>query len=178
MFSFFILVLFDDTFSSSCYAVSDEGRVSWNNWKGFEILSQWFHGGTEEYPRVSEYEAGWTATHAGPRLRRLNISRKWRVFSSWSWDTLLSWRRLLKLNLLCSKPSLIGLQLIGIEVWKIKNSVHSWVHTLKDMGFRSKRTFRLCWGLERLKPRKRISKIGLSWMKETLDWSFLSFYSF
>jgi hypothetical protein len=41
------------------------------------------------------------------------------------------------------------------------------------MGFRSKRTFRLCWGqLERLKPCKNISKIGLSWMKETLDFSF------
>jgi hypothetical protein len=41
------------------------------------------------------------------------------------------------------------------------------------MEFRSKRTFRLCCGqLERLKPRKKISKIGLSWLKETLDFSF------
>jgi hypothetical protein len=41
------------------------------------------------------------------------------------------------------------------------------------MGFRSKRTFRLCWGqLERLKPHKEISKIGFSWMKETLEFSF------
>jgi hypothetical protein len=33
----------------------------------------------------------------------------------------------------------------------------------------SERTSRLCWGqLERLKPRKEISRIGFSWMKETL----------
>jgi hypothetical protein len=32
--------------------------------------------------------------------------------------------------------------------------------------------------LERLKPRKKISRIGLSWMKETLDFNFLAFYSF
>jgi hypothetical protein len=31
----------------------------------------------------------------------------------------------------------------------------------------------LCWGqLERLKPRKKISKTDLSWMKDTLDFSF------
>jgi hypothetical protein len=37
------------------------------------------------------------------------------------------------------------------------------------MGFRSKRTFRLCWGqLESLKPRN----IGLIWLKKTLDFSF------
>jgi hypothetical protein len=33
------------------------------------------------------------------------------------------------------------------------------------MGFRSKRAFRL-------KQHKKISKIGLSWMKENLDFSF------
>jgi hypothetical protein len=49
------------------------------------------------------------------------------------------------------------------------------VHTLKRrIAFRSrrhqsKRTFRLCCGqLERLKPRKEISKIAFSWMKELL----------
>jgi hypothetical protein len=42
----------------------------------------------------------------------------------------------------------------------------------RHVAFRSKRTFRLCWGqLERLKPRKKISKIRFSWMKETLDFS-------
>jgi hypothetical protein len=47
------------------------------------------------------------------------------------------------------------------------------------MRFRSKRTFRLCCGqLERLKPRKKIFKIGLSWVKEALDMSFLSFFRF
>jgi hypothetical protein len=41
------------------------------------------------------------------------------------------------------------------------------------MGFRKKRTFRLCRGqLERLKPCKKISKIGFRWMKETLYFSF------
>jgi hypothetical protein len=35
------------------------------------------------------------------------------------------------------------------------------------MAFRSKRTFRLCRGhLETLKPRKKIFKIGFSWMRE------------
>jgi hypothetical protein len=48
----------------------------------------------------------------------------------------------------------------------------------RHMGFRSKRdwskrTFRPCSGqLERLKPRKKISKIGFSWMKEALHFSF------
>jgi hypothetical protein len=32
----------------------------------------------------------------------------------------------------CSKPSLVRLQLIRIKIWKIKNSVHTWVHTRKD----------------------------------------------
>jgi hypothetical protein len=42
---------------------------------------------------------------------------------------------------------------------------------------RSKRTFRLCWDQqqEKLKPRKKISKIDLSWMTEALVLSFLSF---
>jgi hypothetical protein len=40
------------------------------------------------------------------------------------------------------------------------------------LGFRSKKAFRLPWGLERLKPHKKISKTGLRWMKETLDFSF------
>jgi hypothetical protein len=31
-----------------------------------------------------------------------------------------------------SKPSLIALQLIRIEIWKMKNAPHRWVHTLKD----------------------------------------------
>jgi hypothetical protein len=53
------------------------------------------------------------------------------------------------------------------------------VYTVKHVGFRSKRTSRLCSGqLERVKPRKKISKIGFSWMKETLDFSFLSSYGF
>jgi hypothetical protein len=30
------------------------------------------------------------------------------------------------------KPSPIRLQLIRIEVWKVRNSVHSWLHTFKD----------------------------------------------
>jgi hypothetical protein len=34
--------------------------------------------------------------------------------------------------LICSKPSLIRLQLIRIEIWKMNNSVYRWVHTLKD----------------------------------------------
>jgi hypothetical protein len=39
----------------------------------------------------------------------------------------------------------------------------------RHMGLRSKRTFGLCWGqLEKLKPRKKIYKTGLSWMKQTL----------
>jgi hypothetical protein len=51
-----------------------------------------------------------------------------------------------------SKPSLIPLQLIRIE-------------TVKNEKF--------CSGqLERLKPHKKISKTGLSWMKESLDFSF------
>jgi hypothetical protein len=79
--------------------------------------------------------------------------------------------------------SLIRLQLIRMSHnpdRNMKKSVHSCVHTSKrHVEFRSKRTFRLCWGqLERLKPRKKISKIGFSWMKETLDFSFLSFYSY
>jgi hypothetical protein len=68
--------------------------------------------------------------------------------------------------------------LIRIEIWKMKNSVHRWVYILKiHVGFRSKRTFRLCWW-------QKISKIGLSWMKETLNFSFwkrnklLQWYSF
>jgi hypothetical protein len=49
------------------------------------------------------------------------------------------------------------------------------VHT----EIRSKRTFRLCGGqLEKLKPRKKICKIDLSWVNEALDFSFLSFYIF
>jgi hypothetical protein len=40
----------------------------------------------------------------------------------------------------------------------------------RHMAFMSKRTVRLCSGqMERPEPQKRISKIGLSWMKETLD---------
>jgi hypothetical protein len=31
-----------------------------------------------------------------------------------------------------SKPSLIGLELIRIEIWKMKSTLHSWVHTLKQ----------------------------------------------
>jgi hypothetical protein len=43
----------------------------------------------------------------------------------------------------------------------------------RHVGFTSKRSFRLCWGeLERLKPHKKISETGLSWMKETEDSSF------
>jgi hypothetical protein len=74
---------------------------------------------------------------------------------------------------LYGKPLIIRLQLILIEVWK--TSIYNCVRTLKrHVKFRSKRTFRLCWGqLERLKPRKKISKIGLNWLKETLDFSFL-----
>jgi hypothetical protein len=52
-------------------------------------------------------------------------------------------------------------------------------HFKRLVGFKSKRTFRLSSGqLERLKPRKKISNIGLNWMKETLDFNFLSSYSF
>jgi hypothetical protein len=40
------------------------------------------------------------------------------------------------------------------------------------MGFRSKKTFRLySEQLERLKQRKKITKIGFIWMKETLEFS-------
>jgi hypothetical protein len=56
------------------------------------------------------------------------------------------WRHRTWLQLKYSKPSLIRLQIIRIDIWQMKNSVHSWVHTLKrHMGFRSKRTFRRCW---------------------------------
>jgi hypothetical protein len=49
----------------------------------------------------------------------------------------------------------------------------------KTYGIWSKRAFRLCWGqLERLKPRKKIFETGLSWIKENLDFSFLSSYGF
>jgi hypothetical protein len=45
----------------------------------------------------------------------------------------------------------------------------------RHVGYRNTRIFRMCWGqLERLKP----CKIGLSWVKETLDFSSLSFRSF
>jgi hypothetical protein len=70
-----------------------------------------------------------------------------------------------------SKPSLIRLQLVMSDNpdRNMNSSVHSWIH----MGFRSKRAFRPCWGqLERLKPRKKTCKIGLSWLKGTLDFSF------
>jgi hypothetical protein len=41
------------------------------------------------------------------------------------------------------------------------------------VGYRSKRTLRECWGqLERLTPRKAISNISLSWVKEIIDFSF------
>jgi hypothetical protein len=43
----------------------------------------------------------------------------------------------------------------------------------RHVGFWSKRAFKLCWGkLEGLKSGKKISKIGLSWMNEPLDFSF------
>jgi hypothetical protein len=58
----------------------------------------------------------------------------------------------------------------------MKNCVHSGVHTLKDtwdLGARGVRARGLCSRqLERLKPHKKISKIDLSWMKETLDFCF------
>jgi hypothetical protein len=67
----------------------------------------------------------------------------------------------------CTRPSLSRLYLIKISDnpdRKLKSSVHSWVHVLRRcMGFRSKRTFRLCWGqLERLKPHKKILQ---DWLK-------------
>jgi hypothetical protein len=48
------------------------------------------------------------------------------------------------------------------------------------MGFRSKRDFRtvLKAAGDRLNPRKEMSKIGFSWMKENLNFSFLSFIVF
>jgi hypothetical protein len=53
------------------------------------------------------------------------------------------------------------------------------IYFKKHMAYRSKRTLRLCCGqLERLKPCKKISRIGFSWMKTTTNFRFLSFYSF
>jgi hypothetical protein len=71
----------------------------------------------------------------------------------------------------CSKPSLIRLQLIWIEIWRLELL---FAVELKDTwDLRGKRTFRLCWGkLQRPNPRKKISKIGLTWMEVTLDFSF------
>jgi hypothetical protein len=60
----------------------------------------------------------------------------------------------------------------------MKNSVHISVHTLKDtldLGARGIRARGLSGRVEgscRDKPRKKISEIGSSWMKETLDFSF------
>jgi hypothetical protein len=54
----------------------------------------------------------------------------------------------------------------------MRNSVHGSVHALKDTWGLGARGLSDCVELERLKPRKKISKIGLSWMKETLDFSF------
>jgi hypothetical protein len=77
-----------------------------------------------------------------------------------------------------SKPSLIRLQLIRIEIWKKWKILFTVEYILWkdkwDLQARDKRIFRTCWGqLERLKSPKKISKIGLSWMKETLDFSCL-----
>jgi hypothetical protein len=69
-----------------------------------------------------------------------------------------------------------GCHTVRINVWRIKNSVHSSVHTSeRHMTFRSNRTFRLCWGqLERLKPRKKMSKCGFRWKKKTPNFGILS----
>jgi hypothetical protein len=63
---------------------------------------------------------------------------------------------------ICSKPSLIQLQLIWISDSLDRNMKNekfcSQLSTYfkRHKGFRSKRTFRLCWGqLERLKPHKK-----------------------
>jgi hypothetical protein len=68
-----------------------------------------------------------------------------------------------------SKPSPIR-----IEIWKKKSSVHSWIPTLKDTQDLGARGLSDCvegswrdWN-----HAKKISKIGFSWMKETLAFSF------
>jgi hypothetical protein len=62
----------------------------------------------------------------------------------------------------------------------MKNYVHSLVHTLRDTGDLEARGLSDCaeGSCKDLTPCKKISKIGFGWMKETLDFSFLSFYSF
>jgi hypothetical protein len=56
----------------------------------------------------------------------------------------------------------------------MKKCVHSSVHTVKDTWDLGARGLSDCveGKIERLKPRKKVSKIGLSWMKETLDFNF------
>jgi hypothetical protein len=67
---------------------------------------------------------------------------------------------------------------------KNEKFVHSLVHTLKDRwdlgarGIRARGLSHYDVGSWKDEPRKKISKIGLSWMKKTLDFIFLSFYSF
>jgi hypothetical protein len=36
-----------------------------------------------------------------------------------------------EIDQICSKPSVFRLQLIRIETWKMKTSIHSWIHNLK-----------------------------------------------
>jgi hypothetical protein len=70
-----------------------------------------------------------------------------------------------------SKLSLIRLQLTWMSDSPDRNMKNEKLcsqlstYFKRHMAFRSKRAFRLCWGhLERLKPYKKISKIGLSWI--------------
>jgi hypothetical protein len=90
-----------------------------------------------------------------------------------------TWKEEVMAYLRYGKPSLIRLQLIWMSDnpdSSMKNEkFSSQLRTCfkRHMGFRSKRTCRLCRRqLERLKPRNKISKIGFSWIKETLDFSF------
>jgi hypothetical protein len=103
---------------------------------------------------------------------RITIEGNW--FQFWVY-TAFTVKRLEKYY---SKPSLIRLYLIGMSdnsdpVWKIKHSVRTWVHTLKYTWTLGARGISDCvedswrdWN-----HAKKISKIGLSWMKETLDFS-------
>jgi hypothetical protein len=83
--------------------------------------------------------------------------------------------------LLLQKPSIIRFQLIHMSNnpdRNMNNSVHSWVRTLRhmwDFEARGIRTRGLsdCWGqMDRLKPRKKLSNTGFSWLNETLHFSF------
>jgi hypothetical protein len=64
----------------------------------------------------------------------------------------------------CSQPLLIRLQLIRMSDNPDLNMKNEKFSSQLSTYFK-KTTFRLCWGqLERLKPRKKISNIGFSWM--------------